>query len=185
MRSAGIASDPRGFALLAVMLVLALLGVVVTELAFSMRLETAMVRTYRDAILARYLAEAGIQQGIREVLSDATVRGLDDDGQVVFYKVAQTGAKPQPLPTLPRSHVPLGSGEFSYRITDEEARVNVNNVATGQLVALLLALGVEKQDRSRGSRRNCTTATTINPGWSTSSPFAAGACSSTSTSRPG
>jgi general secretion pathway protein K len=148
-KSAGVASDQHGFALVAVMFVLALLAVVVTELAFSMRLETAMVRTYRDTILARHLAEAGIQQGIRELLADAGVQGLDGDGQVVFYRVAQTGAKPQPLPELPRSHVPLGPGEFSYRITDEEARLNLN-MGLGQRILLdrlLTLLGVEKQQR--------------------------------------
>ena len=41
----------RGFVLLAVLLVLALLAVVVTELAFSARLEASMVRSYRDGVL--------------------------------------------------------------------------------------------------------------------------------------
>ena len=41
-----------GFALLVVMLVLALLGVVVTELAVSMRLEASSVRSYKDGVLA-------------------------------------------------------------------------------------------------------------------------------------
>ncbi len=147
MRPAAVASDQRGFALLAVTLVLALLGVVATELAFSMRLQAAMVRSYKDAVLARHLAEAGIQQGIREVLSDATVHGLDEDGQVVFYKVAQAGAAPQPLPKLPRSHVQLGPGEFSYRITDEEARMNLNSGQRARLDRLLTLLGVEKEQR--------------------------------------
>src|SRR3989442_2557548 len=93
-----------------------------TEFAFSMRLEAAMVREYKDAVLARHLAEAGIQQAIREILNDASVHGLDEDGQVAFYKAPPgTAATPTRLPTLPRSHVKLGSGEFSYRITDEEA----------------------------------------------------------------
>jgi general secretion pathway protein K len=139
--------DQGGFALLAVTLVLALLGVVVTELAFSMRLEAAMVRSYRDGILARNLAEAAIHQGLREVLDEATVHGLDEDGQVVFYQVAQTGAVPKPLPKLPRSHVQLGPGEFSYWITDEEARLNLNAPQPGALERLLTALEVDKQER--------------------------------------
>jgi len=147
VRPAEVAGDQQGFALLAVTLVLALLGVAVTEFAFSMRLETAMVRSYRDGILARHLAEAGIQQGIREVLSDSTIQGLDEDGQVVFYQVAQTGATPQPLPKLPRSHVQLGSGEFSYRIMDEEARLYLNSGQTVRLDKLLTLLGVEKEQR--------------------------------------
>jgi len=68
MRPAQVVTDQRGFALLAVTLVLALLGVAVTEFAFSMRLEAAMVRSYKDAVLARHLAEAGIQQAIRKIL---------------------------------------------------------------------------------------------------------------------
>jgi general secretion pathway protein K len=139
--------DQRGFALLAVTLVMALLGVVVTELAFSMRLEAAMVRSYRDSILARHLAEAGIQQGIREILNESTVHGLDEDGQVVFYQAPQAGATPKALPKLPRSHVQLGPGEFSYRLTDEESRLNVNFRQPGVLERLLTALEIDKQER--------------------------------------
>ena len=139
--------NERGFALLAVTLVLALLGVVVSELAFSMRLETAMVRSYKDAILARQLAEAGIQQAVREILSDATVHGLDEDGQVIFYQAPQSGAKPKALPRLPRSHVPFGPGEFSYEITDEESRLNLNFRQPGMLERLLTALEIDKQER--------------------------------------
>jgi general secretion pathway protein K len=139
--------DQGGFALIAVTLVLALLGVVVTELAFSMRLETAMVRSYRDGILARQLAEAGVQQAIREIISDANTHGLDEDGQVLFYQAPQPGAKPKLLPRLPRAHVPLGPGEFSYKITDEEARLNVNLRQAGMLERLLMALEVDKQER--------------------------------------
>ena len=45
-------SDQRGIALIAVMLVLALLAVVVTEAAYSARLEASMVRSYRDGVIA-------------------------------------------------------------------------------------------------------------------------------------
>ncbi|HXJ80673.1 MAG TPA: hypothetical protein VMS64_18585 [Candidatus Methylomirabilis sp.] len=146
-RLAGLARDQRGFALLAVTLVMALLGVVVTELAFSMRLEAAMVRSYRDGLLARHLAEAGIEQGIREVITDSTVHGIDEDGQVIFYRAPQAGATPKALPKLPRTHVQLGAGEFSYRITDEEARLNINSRPAGSLERLLQALEIDKQER--------------------------------------
>ncbi|HEY7654115.1 MAG TPA: prepilin-type N-terminal cleavage/methylation domain-containing protein, partial [Methylomirabilota bacterium] len=58
--------EQRGFALLAVMLVLALLAVVVTEFAHSARLEASMVRSYRDGVVAAHLAEAGLHQALRE-----------------------------------------------------------------------------------------------------------------------
>src|SRR5262245_52630696 len=139
--------DQGGFALLAVTLVLALLAVMATELAFSMRLEAAMVRSYRDAVMAKRLAEAGIQQAIREIVSDSTVHGIDEDGQVVFFRAPQPGATPKALPKLPRAHVQLGAGEFSYRITDEEARLNINARAAGSLERLLQALEIDKSER--------------------------------------
>jgi general secretion pathway protein K len=137
--------DEGGFALLAVTLVLALLGVAITEFAFSMRLEAAMVRSYKNGLLARHLAEAGLHQAIREILNEAAVHGLDEDGQVTFYQSPPGGAgTPKPLPELPRTHVPLGAGEFSYRITDEEARLNLNSGQPLLLGKLLNLLGVEK-----------------------------------------
>jgi len=55
--------NERGFALLSVLLVLALLAVVVTEFSMSARLESSMIRSYRDGVLATYLAEAAASAG--------------------------------------------------------------------------------------------------------------------------
>src|SRR4029077_13038567 len=119
----------RGFALLSVMLVLALLAVVVTEFSMSARLESSMIRSYRDGVLATYLAEAAVQQALREILGPGSVVALDDDGSLAFYRTPDAGAVSIKLSRLPRQRVPLGAGEFSYRISDEEARVNVNTAS--------------------------------------------------------
>jgi general secretion pathway protein K len=137
----------RGFALLAVMLVLALLGVVAVEFAFSMRLEASMVRSYKEAVLASHLAEAGVQQAIREILSDAQIQALAEDGQLSFYRTVTGQTTPVALPRLKRTRVALGAGEFSYKITDEESRINVNLATPDRIDKLLLALGVDKQER--------------------------------------
>jgi general secretion pathway protein K len=140
-------TSERGFALIAVMLVLALLAVVVTEFAFSARLEASMVRAYRDSVQARHLAEAGVQQAIREVLSQSQIAALDEAGQVVFYRALAGQTTPVRLPPLPRTHVALGPGEFSYRISDEAARISVNGVGPDRLERLLAALEVEQRQR--------------------------------------
>ncbi len=137
----------RGFVLLAVLLVLTLLAVVVTELAFSARLEASMVRSYRDGVLGRHLAEAAVQQAIREIATPAQVAALDETGQVVFYRVLPGQTTPTPLPALPRARVALGPGEFSYRLADESARLSVNTTAADRLGRLLEALGVERTER--------------------------------------
>lgn len=140
-------TSERGFVLLAVLLVLTLLAVVVTEFAFSARLEASMVRSYRDDVAARYLAEAGIQQAIREVMTPAQVAGLDETGDLVLYRALPGQTTPVRLPALPRRRVALGPGEFSYRITDESARLSLNGAGPQRLERLLAALGVERQQR--------------------------------------
>ena len=137
----------RGFALISVMLVLALLAVVVTEFSVSTRLESSMIRSYRDGVLATHLAEAAVQQALREILGPGTIVALDDDGSLSFYRAPDTAAGSTKLPHLPRQRVPLGAGEFSYRISDEESRVNVNTATPDRMERLLTALGLDKQSR--------------------------------------
>ncbi len=132
----------RGFALVAVLLVLAILGIVGAEFAFSMRLEATMVRSYKEAVLGEHLAEAGIQQAIREILTDATLVGHLDDGPLTFFKNVS-----DPLPRLPREKVPLGSGQFSYRLTDEDGRLDLNLASADKVDRLLYTLGIDKRER--------------------------------------
>jgi general secretion pathway protein K len=136
------AGAPRGFALVAVLLVLALLSVIGAEFAFSMRLEASMVRSFRDGIVATHLAEAAVEQAMREILTDAQQIGTLEDGVLTFFR-----SPLQPLPRLPRDAVKLGAGEFSYRISDEDARLNVNRANTAVLDRLLTVLGLEKRLR--------------------------------------
>jgi general secretion pathway protein K len=138
----------RGFVLISVMLALTLLGLVVTEFVFSMRLEALMVRSYRDSWLAAQLAESAVQQAIREILSQAQITGLDEGGQLVFYRALPGQAVPERLPRLPYDRVRFGQGEFSYRITDEAARLDINASSTpARLERLLAAMGVERNQR--------------------------------------
>lgn len=140
-------SGERGVALIVVILVLALLALVVTEFAYSARLEASMVRAYRDTVLARHLAEAGVQQGVREILSQSQIGAIDESGQFVFYRVLPGQTTPTRVPPLPRIRVPLGAGEFSYRITDEASRLNLNGGDQVRLDRLLGALEIDRSQR--------------------------------------
>jgi general secretion pathway protein K len=129
------------------MLVVALLTVVVLELAVGMRLEASAGRSFREELLASHLAEAAVQQALREVLSQAPIQAVDEDGALVFYRLVPGSTLPARLPSLPRTRVPLGPGEFSYRLTDEEGRLNLNRAAPDRVGRLLLALGLERPAR--------------------------------------
>jgi general secretion pathway protein K len=138
-----MAAGERGFALVAVLLVLGLLGVVGAEFAYSMRLEAGAVRAWKGAIAGAHLADAAVAQAMREIAADfAWVVADERDGSLTFWDRERRA-----LPRLPRSDVPLGPGRFSYRITDEEARLNVNLSPPDRVDRLLQVLGVDKRDR--------------------------------------
>jgi general secretion pathway protein K len=134
--------DERGFALLVVLLVMALVAVVGAEFSYSMRLEAAAVRAYKNGIIGTHLAETAIEQAIREIVADAPYVVEEEDGLLTFY-----GADRRPLPRLRREKAELNGGFYSYRITDEEARLNVNAAQPNRVDRLLMALGVEKENR--------------------------------------
>lgn len=130
-----------GFALVAVLLVLGLLGMIGAEFAYSTRLEASAMRAWRDNVNAAHLAEAGLEQAIRELSGDVAFASEAMDGVLTFYNQQRAA-----LPRLPRIRVRLGSGEFSYRITDEQSRLSVNTNQR-QLEKLLQCIGVDKNKR--------------------------------------
>jgi general secretion pathway protein K len=137
-----VARDERGFALLAVLLVLAMVAVLGTEFAYVTRLEASAVRAYKDGIAAAHLAEAGIAQAIRELASEWSLVTADDEGELTFYTRDRIA-----IPHLPRREVTFGPGQFSYRLRDEEALLNLNTAQPARLDTLLDALGVQRQNR--------------------------------------
>jgi len=148
-------SGERGFALVAVLLVLGLLGIIGAEFSYSMRLEASAIRAFRDNINAAHLAEAGLEQALRELSGDVKAVSEAVDGLLTFYSQQLGGQQLVAqqlvaLPRLPRTRVRLGPGEFSYRITDEQARLSIGgNPNQQRLDKLLQCLGIDKNKRDQ------------------------------------
>lgn len=132
----------EGVALIIVLLLLALLLTIVGEFAQAMRLEAVTVTNFRSAISEAWLAEAGVQRAIAEILPDALAHQLDVHGALLFRRT-RLGTSTAPT----RLDVRLDPGRMSYRITDESARLNLNRVPRDILDRLLQEAGVEKTDR--------------------------------------
>lgn len=132
----------RGLALVVVLVVLALLLTVAGEFAVSMRVEGTTALHFRHAVSAAYLAEAGYYRAVAELLAPFTAHHLDASGTLVFRRPGES------TPTAPaRENLPLGAGRFSYRISDELARINLNRATPERLHRLLAELGVERATR--------------------------------------
>ena len=140
----------RGFALIAVLLVLAFVAVIGAEFAYSMRLEATAARVYKETLIGTHLAEAGLEQAIRELVAEVAFVGLGDDKDadadtecpMVFYSRERLAIK-----RLPHRNVALGVGQFTYCISDEEARLNLNTAPPDRVGRLLEQIGLERQAR--------------------------------------
>jgi general secretion pathway protein K len=132
----------RGFALVAVLLVMTLLGVVGAEFAFSMRLEASAARAYREVVVGAHLAEAAVEQAVREIVGDVAFALSCGDAPLTFHRTDRTE-----IPKLPRRDVPLAGGHFSYVITDEESRLNINMAPPDRVDRLLRQLEIDKTGR--------------------------------------
>ncbi|MGH7266730.1 MAG: general secretion pathway protein GspK [Candidatus Rokuibacteriota bacterium] len=138
-----IGDRERGVALVIVLIVLALLMTMVGEFALAMRLEGTTTLNFRAAVAATRLAEAAYQRAVAEILPEALAHQLDAARQVLIFRRARIEVPEAPE----RREIPLGPGRFSYRITDEEARINVNRAPPELLHRLLIELDVERQAR--------------------------------------
>jgi type II secretory pathway component PulK len=100
------------------------------------------VRAYKESITATHLAEAALAQAAREIVADSAWALVAEDGDLTFYTQQRLA-----LPRLPRKDVPFGPGHFSYRLSDEEARINLNTSPRDRVDNLLRTLGLDKSDR--------------------------------------
>jgi general secretion pathway protein K len=143
------AAGERGIALVVVLLVLALLLTVAGEFALAMRLEGRTTLNFAASVAAGYLAQAGYQRAVAEILLAAPAPGgnsppvyIDPTSGLLVLQRSATGAVA--LPT--REDLTLGAGRFSYRITDERARINPSR-AQGSFRSLLEVLDVSREVR--------------------------------------
>lgn len=157
--------------LLTVVLVIALLGVLVMQYNYLSGLDVMMAVGARDSTEAFFLAQAGISQAIRALqedkLEDLTDSEEGDAGGEQTRSVAsqeeETGydgldedwAQPQMFSKL-------GRGEFIFKITDEDRKLNINllleDAVTEVAAARTLAAGGTEEEvqekTAAGERRD-------------------------------
>ena len=101
-------------ALLVVLVVIALLTSLLTELAFSTLVDLRLTETFRDTTRAYYLAKGGINAG-RMIIQD------DSNGYDGFDELWNQGVV----------NYPVGDGAVTVRINDQDGKLGINALVSG------------------------------------------------------
>lgn len=134
-----IVKNERGMVLLLVLLVVALLATVLTELSFSTLVDMRLAETFRDTTRANYIARGGLIVGKRIIEQDISVYDATDE-----------------LWAMGVQQYPVADGDVTIEITDLDGRVplnllvlnkvNPNMVVKPHYINLLEELGVDQPD---------------------------------------
>ena len=126
----------RGMALLIVLVIIALLSTLLTELAFSTLVDLRLTETFRDTTRAYYLAKGGVNAGRMIIQEDRN--GYDSLDEPWSLGVV---------------NYPVGEGAITVRITDQNGKLGINAMVNrdtpsalmiDRFYRLMLALEIDK-----------------------------------------
>lgn len=137
----GLMDHERGIALMMVLWVLVLLSILSLNFLKESRLSAASARNLKEETLAYCLALSGYHEAVNYLLADKDITYDFIDGEGNFWIDKES----QPV-TGSRS---LDDGEVEIRITDEDARLNINIAPADRLKKIFDYAGVS-QDVSEG-----------------------------------
>jgi general secretion pathway protein K len=133
-----LTGSQRGIALLLVLWILSVLMVIAMSFSFTTRTDGYSAMAFRAGVENRYLAEAGIERGIMEVV----YRSLN-----MSQKVIMEGK--EILKTDGRTYYgQMANGSYLFRVADESGKININVLTddTGVVLKnLLIQSGVASE----------------------------------------
>lgn len=140
-------TQENGFVILLVMWVLVLLIALGTEFAFSMRTEINTTRNYKEDVASYYLAKAGINLAMAEILQTAKYHSWTEEAGYIIGKPLAEGNEDDleiaQVEPVNRKNIALGNGSFTYTIQDENGKINLNTASRDIIVKALKANGLE------------------------------------------
>ena len=136
----------KGIALFMVLWVLILLSGIATEFCFAMRTEVNMVRNFKEQTEAYYIALAGLNRAIFELVrnesSPEKKKLLADENEAS----AETSPRWRMNTHIPP--VPFTAGRFMVRMGNEAGKININTADEPLLKMMLNGFDLEEQEKS-------------------------------------
>lgn len=130
--------NEAGIAMVLVVWALAILAVVVGEVIFSSRLKARADLHLLYDVQSYGLALAGYHAALDALGKELTGLSLGEEGELLLHRGPDEPEAPAEVPD-----VPLGEGTWSYAISDEDARIDVNRQTREVLVSLFRKAGME------------------------------------------
>jgi len=143
--------DQQGVALMMVLWVMVLLAILATEFSSSMRVEVDSARNFKEEVECAYLAESGVELALAEIMEEANFHSLNDKGQLIFGRLKKKAGDSEetrtdavdPVPS--RLRIPLGAGTVSYRVLDENRKININTASQKMLLRIFEQEGISDE----------------------------------------
>ncbi len=131
-----IHNERGGVALILVVWIIVVLIAIAGEFSYSMRTEVNIARNFKEEEQTYQLALAGIEKAKFEILSvkAPAITYLNDENILMF------GDDEEEAPVRDEK---LGNGGFSYIITDEDGKMNINTESLERLKYLLIETGID------------------------------------------
>lgn len=125
----------RGIALLMVLWVLMILMVIVLSFSYLSRTEAMGTLAFRNAVIKKFLAEAGVQRAVMEVIYRNQNKSLPP---VAGQEVWRLDATPHTVQTE--------TGYYTVSIIDESGKVDINKTPELILKNILLNRGLKEEE---------------------------------------
>ncbi len=117
--------ENKGIALLIVLWILTILSVIALSFVYMMRLEIKMAKYQRDKTQAFYLARAGLERAIVQLIIDKR------SGRKVDSLNERWSVNPDAY-----ENVNLSGGSYKVEVSDESGKININTASAGLLRVL-------------------------------------------------
>lgn len=125
--------------------ILVLLIAIASEFTHSTRTEINTTKNFKEDIESYYLAKAGINMAIAEILQETQYHTVEEEKEIVFGR----NNLPDLVSSKNRKNIELGNGRFSYSIKDDNGKLNLNIIPRETIIKILELSGM-----SMGSLRD-------------------------------
>lgn len=138
-----VIKSENGIVLFLVLWVLMLLSVIAGEFCRTMRTEVNVTRNFKEGTQAYYIAVAGLNRAIAEIIRDDIVpvqaesaEGEEEEEEAIKWRINTD------IPA-----VTFGQGQFEVKIENESGKININKAQRGLLRMMLDGFDLEDIDK--------------------------------------